>query len=86
MHIRTAIAAAAAMTLVACGDGAEAPRNSAEAAPDVPMGSDAELAADAALADEAARAEAEDAAIGGNVSPSDVEAAGNVAQIAQNAQ
>lgn len=83
MPMRTAFAAAAALALSGCGDRDEAPGNGAEAALEAPVGSDAEIAADAALADEAARAEAEDAAIGGNVSPSDVSAAGNAASNAQ---
>ena len=86
MLVRTVLAAAVALTLAACGGGAKPPQNSAEASPDPATGSDAEIAADAALADEAARAEAEDAAIGGNVTPADVEAAGNIGLNAQYSQ
>ena len=79
--MRVPVTLAAALTLAACGGG-ETTENAAEAAPEE-IGTDAEVAADAALADEAARAEAEDAAIGGNVTAEDVSAAGNAALNAQ---
>jgi len=63
------------LALAACGGGDREANGVAAPAAEVQAGSDAEIAADAELADEAARAEAEDAAIGGNVTPEDVAAA-----------
>jgi hypothetical protein len=67
---------AAVLGLAACGGSAETEQaNGIEAGPDAPATSQAELDADAALANEAAIAEAEDAAIGGDMNAADVEAA-----------
>ena len=78
MRCWTVLAVALPLALAGCGGDAEAPRNSAEPAPDA-TGSEAEVAADAALADQAAQAEAADAAYGGNLSGDDVSAANNAA-------
>lgn len=78
-----AFALALPLAFAACGQDAPAPQNASEAAPGEAAGTDAEVAADAALADHAAQAEAEDAAIGGNVTQDDVSAAGNVVSNAQ---
>jgi hypothetical protein len=71
------LALAACLGLAACGGAPETGQgNRAQAGPDAPTTNQAELDADAALANEAAVAEAEDAALGGNVTAADVEAAG----------
>jgi len=75
MRRLTCFALALPLALAACGG---EPANETAGAEAAPVGTDAEVAADAALADEAAQAEAEDAAIGGNVTANDVSAAENV--------